>query len=106
MSDREKIRAQNDNFRKTLRGGQALMTRGVAARSDVMTIVARVREFDSFTADNDPYDEHDFGAFESGPDKFFWKIDYYGIDLREGSPDPSDPATTTRVLTIMLADEY
>ena len=36
----------------------------------------------------------------------FRKIDYYDRATEAGSPDPADPAVTTRVLTLMRADEY
>jgi hypothetical protein len=61
---------------------------------------------DAEPPDNDPYSEHDFGSFEIEGDKFFWKIDCYDKTLEFGSPDPTDPSVTTRLLTIMLASEY
>ena len=68
---------------------------------------AKVIAFDDFNADNDPHREHDFGSFELNGDKLFWKIDYYSTDDPDlGSEDPSDPAKTERVLTVMLAEEY
>jgi len=38
--------------------------------------------------------------------KVYFKIDYYYQELSAGSPDPADPEKTTRVLTVLLADEY
>jgi hypothetical protein len=106
MTDTQKIRELNDAFRTSLKGGQVMMTRGIAGRSDIDEIFRSIRTFDSFTQDNDPHSEHDFGAFEAAQDSVFWKIDYYSPDLSAGSQDPSDPARTTRVLTVMLAQEY
>ena len=48
----------------------------------------------------------DFGSLELDGKQLFWKIDCYDNKLKWGSPDPSDPAVTRRVLTILLADEY
>ena len=60
-----------------------------------------------FTADNDPHREHDFGAFTLEGRKLFWKIDDFDTrDPNLGAEDPADAATTERVLTLMLADEY
>jgi Protein of unknown function (DUF3768) len=62
--------------------------------------------FDNFTPDNDPHKEHDFGSFEIDGQKCIFKHDYYDKSLQYGSEDPGDPQKTTRVLAIMLADEY
>ena len=104
----EKIRELNDAFRSTMTGGRIMMTAGVdALPSDVKAIaIRRVATFSTFTPDNDPHGEHDFGNFELAGRKFFWKIDYYDAAMEFGSEDPADPAKTTRVLTIMLAEEY
>lgn len=104
----ERIRVLNDNFRSTFIGGQVLMSAGVSELP--MDVKARallaVKEFNTFTRDNDPYGEHDFGFFEVASDTFYWKIDYYDVNCRYGSEDPSDPEKTSRVLSIMLASEY
>ena len=89
--------------------GRAMMTSGVQALHvlDQHDLMVKVRDFDDFNADNDPHGEHDFGAIMTkGGRKVFWKIDYYDTTLTYASPDPTDPAVTERVLTIMLATEY
>ena len=110
MTDQSKrIAAMNDQFRQTGVGGQVFMTRGIAAlpAETQAFIVARVRQFEDFTPDNDPYGEHDFGAIDvKGVGQVFWKIDYYAPDMSHGSEDPTDLSITVRVLTIMLAEEY
>src|SRR5260221_14595765 len=103
-----RIRELNNRFRRSLDGGSIVVTAGVHALGSVrlQRLIERVATFDRFDADNDPHKEHDFGAFEDGRERFFWKIDYYDLTLTVGSPDPADPAQTARVLTLMLADEY
>jgi hypothetical protein len=85
-----------------------LMTAGVAAlgAEAVARIVKTIAVYDDFCHANDPYEEHDFGSFEAGGHTIFFKIDYYDSTLTVHSPDPSDPAVTNRVITIMLAEEY
>lgn len=108
----DQVRLLNDEFRKAgpmaSSEAQWLMTRGVLASGDdwLPDVVKAVQEFAEFTADNDPYGEHDFGSFELAGERLFWKIDYYNLALDAASPDPSDPEVTRRVLTIMLASEY
>ena len=103
-----RIRAFNDVLRSTFVGGRVLTTSGVSALGSetVAAILDRVRGFADFADDNDPHNEHDFGAFEIGGNSFFFKIDYYDPTMDAGSEDPSDPKKTTRVLTVMLASEY
>jgi len=99
----------NDAFRKHQSGnGHIMITHGVQAlgQQAMENICKMVTEFDQFTTDNDPHNEHDFGAFEYETTRIFWKIDYYALDLKHGSENPADPAITSRVLTIMLAEEY
>lgn len=74
--------------------------------SDPLEVVELVRVFDDFSADNDPHGEHDFGAFDLCGQRCFWKIDLYNPALDGFSENPTNPASTFRVLTVMLVAEY
>lgn len=111
------VRELNDRFRRSVLDaraeteppGQGVMTQGVSAIPSVdrLGAIEAVRTFEDFTGDNDPYEEHDFGSFEQGGEKLFWKIDVYAdATCRAGSEAPHDLAQSYRVLTIMLASEY
>jgi len=121
MSNTTKIAELNDRFRKAAANadpaainlGRKFVTSGISALGLMayLEINDRVMAFDSFSEDNDPHGEHDFGSFDYDGRRVFWKISYYdrasfGTGPDMGSDDPADPAKTLRILTIMLASEY
>ena len=105
-----RISESNDKFRSAVltepqKNGRCVVTANVHALDpDVkMSILAKVRAFENFTAGDDPYGEHDFGVIEGLPRAYF-KIDYYAdSDMEFGAEDKE---TAYRVLVIMLADDY
>jgi hypothetical protein len=88
--------------------GKIVATAGIQSLSPEVRcqVYLGVIEFDTFTPDNDPHGEHDFGTVEVDGHRCFWKIDYYDTSYTYGSEDPADENKTRRVLTIMLAEEY
>jgi len=106
---RDRVRDLNDRCRTALGiGARVVQTQGISALDDALQ--SRVREavetFSAFTPDNDPYGEHDCAVVVVEGLRVIWKIDYYDRNFEYASDDPSDPAQTRRVLTIMLASEY
>lgn len=108
MSNISEIALQNDNFRKHLSQGTLVLTQGIRSntKEDLEAIITKVRTFDNFDENNDPHNEHDFGAFDYKGKRIFWKIDYYDQEFLYLSPDVSNPRVTNKVLTIMYAEEY
>ena len=104
----ERVRGLNDAFRGSFAGGHVMLSRGLATLPAALRCEAEatVKSFAAFAADDDPYGEHDFGAFDLAGQRCFWKIDTYDRAMVGHSPDPADPAVTVRILTIMLAAEY
>ena len=107
------IRELNDRFRKGDANipGTVVVTTGVQTllaeeEKSFETLATKVRAFDEFSPDNDPYQEHDFGKFSFCGADLFWKIDQYNATYDGGSEDPTDLTKTGRVLTIMLTHEY
>ncbi|MBA2679481.1 MAG: DUF3768 domain-containing protein [Ktedonobacteraceae bacterium] len=92
----------NDAFRRTTK--QIMITAGIDDLPDTGGLIQAVREFDDFSADNNPYKEHEFGALDWQDERVFWKIDYYDQALQDGE-DPLSP-NCRRVLTVMLSAEY
>lgn len=104
------IRKLNDAMRNaggSSAHGEWFVTIGVREAGPMFIALAclAVAGFNCFNEANDPYGEHDFGAFTLWERRLNWKIDYYDFDLQGGSPDPADPSVTRRVLTLMLAEE-
>ena len=85
-----------------------MMTAGVAALevAERNAVVEKIRAFDAFDDDNDPWGEHDFVSVELDGQTFFAKTDYYDRKLEAHSEDAADPDKTCRVMTIMLAEEH
>lgn len=106
--DVKKIAQQNDSFRQTFCGGKILLTCGISALPSIQQteIINKVKNFNDFTEDNDPYGEHNFGCFEYRGQQIFWKIDLYDVNFEFYSPQPDDETVTNRVLTILFANEY
>jgi len=106
MYDVKRVRELNDAFRTSLgchELGTIMFTQGIAAREDSFHIMRAVQNYDEFPPDDS---EHDFGSIYVGEDLIYFKIDCYDLSLTAGSPDPSDPKVTARVLVIMMAFEY
>ena len=94
------IAMKNDNFRESLAGGRVVLTPGVFTSKDKNKVLDAVRVFNSFTPDNDPYGERDFGKVVVDGEGYFFKIDYYDKDYQYFEEDGN------RVMTIMRTEEY
>lgn len=106
-----KIAELNDKLRRNIFNpgkDKVILTQGVSNLpfDEQLRILIKVKLFDNFNEGNDPYKEHDFGMIEHSDLKYFFKLDYYDPSMEYASDDPSNPDITTRVLTIMRADEY
>jgi hypothetical protein len=103
-----RIRELNDSFRKTFSGGKVAMTASVKEQTDmvVANALVEVARFSNFTEENDPHGERDFGNFQVVGRTSYWKMDLYNSTMDGGSEDPTDHEKTTRVLTLMLSEDY
>lgn len=104
----EAIARLNDQLRKTGTGGTIMITQGVRRITgfDPAVLAKALAEYSGFDADNDPHGERDFGDLTLWGWDLLWKVEYYDLALKFGSEDPADPATTRRVLTVLLASEW
>jgi len=106
---KKRIRRLNDALRRG-EGANAtvVITAGVQAKGQAFQeeVCRAVAAFTDFSADNDPFREHDFGQVMIAGEKLFFKVDYYDLKMQNLSPDPASDRITHRVLTIMLAREY
>lgn len=66
MSGRSTVAELNDLLRTTFLTGRVMLMEGISSlpRGVVEALLTKVRTYDRFTADDDPYGEHDLGAFD------------------------------------------
>src|SRR5579862_5839392 len=79
----DRIRVLNDNFRSTFVGGRVVITQGVSELplDTKARLLLAVKSFDDFNGDTDPHREHDFGSVKIEQQTYFFKLDYYSLDM-------------------------
>ncbi len=100
----------NDDLRINghVRNGRVIAVGSLVQADETLRnkVVAVMREFKDFNDDNDPYGEHDFGAFEVDGEQFMFKIDYFALDEETASEHPEDQASTMRICSVFFARDY
>jgi hypothetical protein len=106
----EAIAQLNDDMRKKPFGAgkRAVVTRAVNHQGPafIKQAMAMVAAYDDFRMGQNIHPERDYGTFDLDGQKMLFKIDYFDVDGLYASEDPSDPAQTLRVMTVMFASEY
>lgn len=103
-----RISELNDIHRQSIPTSKTIISRGVDRLWPIAIseIIEKVRNFDDFNSDNNPYGERDYGSFIHDGENIYYKIDYYDQECQFGSEDPSDSSKTSRLLTIALLSEW
>lgn len=79
--------------------GRIILTASINESAKKYEILNAIKTFNSFTPDNDPHKEHDFGAVEVDGERYLFKFDYYDKNLEFFGYD-------NFVMTIMHSSEY
>lgn len=107
MRSVDEIKKRNDAFRKSLirdSKHKVVLTESVHESPNKDLIIEAIRNFDSFSGENDPHGEHDFGSVVVAGEKYFFKFDYYDLQYEYGA-DPKEEDYAL-LLTIMHASDY
>lgn len=104
----DRIRQLNDQLRRLQGSGKVLFVGSLAEDDDEQRgkVLQAVAKFEAFNEGDDPYGEHDFGAFDLDGERYMFKIEYYDPSMESGSEDPADPSKTIRVMSIFHASDY
>lgn len=102
MTEKSQIARSNDEFRANILNPKLNMGKRIVLSfgfnllpdRDIENILQAIAKFDNFNEDNDPWGEHDFGVIATDWHEVFWTI--ATLDTKQAS----------RVLTVMLAEEY
>jgi hypothetical protein len=87
------------NRRRKQVGGRFVLTVGILSKpgETVQAILQAIAEFNDFTADNDPWGEHDCGSVSVHDVDVLWKIDYYDLSLLAHSSSGHHPSDDDHV---------
>jgi len=84
MDTTSRVRHLIDEARQYLTDGEILVSRGINAlpEEEVAAILDAVRTLKDFSPRNDPYGEHDFGAFEHNGRRILARLVMVSLDPR------------------------
>lgn len=101
------LRAINDHARRTFIGCAIEISPAVEALplKQRAVVLKMVRDFDEFDDEGNPFQEHDFGAFDFNGQRYGFRFEYFDPSMCRGASDPTDIELTRRVLTVHRSDE-